>query len=271
MYTTHIISNNEPPKRNYVNTAYKVIFSVILLILFLATSIISYRMGRESTKQSTDQVAGIYTQNPKQDSQLPSYTEEKDEFIPPDTESEGIALAEIPINLTTRILTVPKNMDGVITSNSAVDTANYIKVGRDENSVHRTFLSFDLSPIPSGAKVTNAVLRIYQTNISGRPFDYGPVMIDHINFGETLTAQAYSQPALILNYTTLSKNETIGWKEADVTKLVIEDLALARSKSQIRLHLQKEITGGAGGDFVFFESSGNFGKTGYTPQLVVTY
>ena len=74
------------------------------------------------------------------------------------------------------------------------------------------------------------------------------------------------------NFTTLTNNAVVEWKDADVTEQVKDDLKDNRTRSQFRVHFTTENTGGdLTGDFTYLESQDDSEGTGKTPQLVIKY
>lgn len=139
--------------------------------------------------------------------------------------------------------------------------------------VTRGFVSFALSSVPSGAKIEDVTLRLYQYQIIGDPYGVGgELKIDHLDYGDTLESADYGASAISSSFTSISSNATLEWKDAGVTDALKNDILNSRSSSQYRIHFQVEPIGGTvAGDFAYFESSENIGGTGNTPQLVVKY
>lgn len=135
-------------------------------------------------------------------------------------------------------------------------------------------MSFDLGALPSGATIEQATLRLYQTSVIGDPYGVGggSIKVDHMDYGSSFENSDYGMASLSTSFATLSSNGTVGWKEIDVTDRVRDDRQNSRSRSQYRIHLTTEATGGdVTGDFAYFEASENTVGTGNTPQLVVRY
>lgn len=175
--------------------------------------------------------------------------------------------------IITKTLSSDSSLDGFQSSNGGGNKGLDIRAGRNVNLVTRGFISFDLSSIPDGATVTRATLRLYQAKITGDPYGFGGALkLDHLNFGDSLENSDYALAALLANFTTLTNNAVVEWKDADVTEQVKDDLADNRTRSQYRVHFTTENTGGnLTGDFTYFESQDDSEGTGKTPQLVVEY
>lgn len=175
--------------------------------------------------------------------------------------------------IITKTLSSDSSLDGFQSSNGGGNKGLDIRAGRNVNLVTRGFVSFDLSSIPDGATVTKATLRLYQTKIIGDPYGAGGALkIDHLNFGNSLENADYALAALLANFSTLTNNAVVEWKDGDVTEQVKDDLNDNRTRSQFRIHFTTENTGGElTGDFTYLESADDSEGTGKTPQLVIKY
>ena len=164
-------------------------------------------------------------------------------------------------------------IDGFRSSNAGGNSGLDIRTGRNVNLITRGFASFGIGDIPDGATIEKAVLRLYQANIIGNPYGAGiRVMVDHLDYGDTLEHADYAAPSISASFATLSTNANLEWKEVDVTDAVRNDMENNRERSQFRTHLAVENIGGdVQGDFAYFESADNSQGTGNTPKLVVTY
>lgn len=114
------------------------------------------------------------------------------------------------------------------------------------------FVSFNLSSLPEGATITSAVLRVYQYNVAGDPYDkLGKVLVEHVSYdsleqgesGETAQAKYTMEPLdnTIPADAFLSTDATIGYKTLDVTAAVQADQGASRTRAQFRLRFPKEI------------------------------
>lgn len=174
----------------------------------------------------------------------------------------------------TKTLGSTASLDGFQSSNGGGNSGVEVRAGRNVNLVTRGFVSFDLSTIPSGATIEQATLRLYQTSVIGDPYGVGggSIKVDHMDYGSSFENSDYGMSALSTSFGTLSSNATVGWKELDVADSVRNDLTSSRSRSQYRIHLVVEATGGdVTGDFAYFEAAENSVGTGNTPQLVIRY
>lgn len=172
-----------------------------------------------------------------------------------------------------KILSSSIALDGFRSSNNGGNATLDVRAGRNSNLVTRGFVSFDISSIPSGATVTEATLRLYQSKIIGNPYTAGGALkVDHLTYGDSLDSADYGVAALLSNFATLTSSANVEWKDVIVTDRVKNDLSNSRGASQFRIHFTTELTGGdATGDFAYFESADNSEGTGNTPQLVVKY
>lgn len=163
--------------------------------------------------------------------------------------------------------------DGFQASNGGGNSSIEVRVGRNSSLIIRGFVSFGIGEIPEGATITKATLRLYQAQTLGNPYGAGVrVMLDHLDYGLTFENADYNATSISSSFATLSDNSTVGWKEAEVTDRVRDDLVNNRERSQYRLHLATETIGGTiVGDYAYFESQNNSLGTGNTPKLVVEY
>ncbi len=139
--------------------------------------------------------------------------------------------------------------------------------------VTRGFVSFNLADIPEGVTITKATLRLYQTKTVGNPYGVGGnLKVDHLTYGNSLEDADYAAAALLSSFATLTNNDSVEWKDVDVTEALKNDVSENRSRSQFRIHFEIENTGGdVTGDFAYFEAADDSEGTGNTPQLVVNY
>jgi hypothetical protein len=161
-----------------------------------------------------------------------------------------------------------------LTTKDTGSNTSYIKVGSNDSYVARGFVTFDITKLPQGARVEKAILRLYQVKITGKPLvELGNLMIDHLTYGDSIDLTDYGIPALVSGISTLSTDLKEGWKEADVSKAVREDVANKRSTSQLRLRFTKEVkTDDSAGNFIYFESANEYKKaTQNLPELVIEY
>lgn len=164
-------------------------------------------------------------------------------------------------------------IDGFQASNGGGNNAIEVRVGRNSLLIIRGFVSFGIGDIPEGATIKKATLKLYQVQLLGNPFSAGlRVMLDHLDYGDTFENADYNTPSISTSFATLSDSVGAGWRTIDVTDQVRNDLENDRERSQYRLHMAVENTGGTiTGDYVYFESQNNSLGTNNTPQLVVEY
>lgn len=191
----------------------------------------------------------------------------------------GIAYAQ-----TTVTLNGEAALDGFIVDlivDLVVYNTHVIAVGDDGgNSILRGFASFDISSIPADANIHSATLRMYQQKVIGMPYPpefgidswLGYVIVDHLDYGSTLTSGDYDLAALQSDIGTLSDNSDIEWKILDVTSSVQDDIDNGRQKSQYRLRFSVlETNFNDIWELSDFESGDNFYGEGNLPELVITY
>jgi hypothetical protein len=265
-----------------INKWKKIAVSLTLFVVISVIGTISFILGRQSAKVSlktvpTDKDAGNYILGSKSNvSTAPELN--KDVTPTPEKGSENLTTTPNPQPTSSTktkkiILNAVNRLDGFRSSNGSGSTSSNIRAGRDSKLVTRFFVSFDLTELPDDIEVVSANLRIFQTKTMGDPYKTGgDLLIDHLNYGDSLDSSDYSTPALLSSFETFSDKPTTGWREVEVTSEVIDDVVSARQFSQFRLHFEKELAGGdENGDFAYFESSEDTQRSGNTPELVIEY
>jgi len=260
------IPQQQNSRKSNVN---KLLIITVVFLFVVGISVASYFLGAKSGKSVTP------TPTPQLLLTNPSYDIATNTPLPTPTVATDSARTKTPTpaNTRTKILSTVSHLDGYRLSNEEGDHRTEIKVGRDNKSVARGFLTFELGSISQQANIQEAVIRLYQAEIIGNPYSVGgSIKVDHLTYGDSLDSSDYVMPALVSNIATLSTNTILDWKEVDVAGYVKDDLANARSTSQFRIHFTKEVTGGEkSGDFVFFEAYEDTLKSGNTPKLIVKY
>lgn len=258
----------KPPKKN--KKILLIGLSGLTFLLFLIIIIYSIYAGRKSEKPETrtNENGEVVDENGNPVEFISESLIKDPTPTPPDNSPTPTGEQ---LNTTTRIIPGVPELDGFMASDGIGRTDRDILVGRNIDAVTRGFVTFDLSSVPTGITVREALLRLYQKDSIGTPYTLiGEVRIDHLLYGDSLDADDYSTAALLGNITTLSTSKRIGWKEADVTEVVRDDFANGRSQSQFRIHFSKETTGGdQKGDYIYFTPSDN--KSQNSPQLVIEY
>jgi len=136
----------------------------------------------------------------------------------------------------------------------------------------RAFYSFDLSGLPAGAAVTQAVFTTAQV---GAPFGTpyadlgGAIVVTHVDLGGTLDTGDFDSPALTPSPGAISDDPAAGVRSLDVTAQVVADLGAGRTTSEYRLAFAADTEGGNDEDTVQFEDA--LGAGGTVPILSVLY
>lgn len=285
------MKNNEDLYKE-INKWKKIALSITSLVVILVISTVSFILGRQSAGKSIQNIKSVSPN--ESDRRLILGTEA--DLVNPTLgaentlkESEDTTLSELEATPswkptpTTKtqpippvreiILTAESRLEGFRSSNGSGSTNSNIRAGRDNELVTRAFLSFDISRIPNNADVVLASLKIFQTKTLGNPYKVGGnLLIDHLNYGDSLDKNDFSTPALLSNFDIVSDKPSTGWRKVDVTNQLINDLVSAKTSTQFRLHFEKEILADdENGDYTYFESSENTQHSGNTPELIVEY
>jgi hypothetical protein len=90
------------------------------------------------------------------------------------------------------------NVSHSIFSNGAVNTASlWLGEASTPGLSVRTLLTFSLTTLPAGAKITQATLRVRLASVTSEPFgSLGPIYVDSVNYGITHDASDYATPVL---------------------------------------------------------------------------
>lgn len=193
---------------------------------------------------------------------------QQEEVAGVETKEEGITLTPTPI-LRTITIKSQATLDGWRASNGGGNTAWYLQIGRNTTLTTRSYVSFDLGAIPEGVTIQKATLRLYQVEVIGSPYSSNNLVVDHVNYGDSLTKEDYDLTPLSSNIGTLTSNAVIEWKDIEVTNNLRVDVSSGRTRNQYRLRFAGEAVGPEA--WARFESGDNYKGTGNLPQLVVEY
>lgn len=131
------------------------------------------------------------------------------------------------------------------------------------------YFSFDIGQIPSGATILSATLRLYHEATLGTPFeDLGPLLVDHLDYGDTLDPGDANLAALQADVGSLAQGSIGQYVGIDAGGSVQDDVSLGRPRSQYRLRFTTTTDNDGVEDSVFFTG---YGGTQNKPQLVVRY
>lgn len=238
------------------------VLAPLLLILVLAVAGGAFWLGSKRASQPTPSAEATAVQTGQPTPEGSPTTTPKPTKTPTPTPTATVSVTTKTINSTA-------SLDGWRSSNNGGNKTWYIEIGRNTTLTSRGYVSFDLSSLPSGATITSATLRMYQTEVVGTPYSGNSLIIDHVDYGDSLGSEDYALSPLESAFGTLTSNPNVEWKDLSVTNQVKNDVANGRTRSQFRLRFQVEMTGADA--WARFESGDNYVGTGNLPQLVVKY
>jgi Bacterial Ig-like domain len=141
------------------------------------------------------------------------------------------------------------------------------------DSGSRGFVSFDLTDIPAGAVAEEARVIINKVRINNNPYDLGDILLEHMNYGDSLDGNDYDMPVLAdLGSLDSASAPATGYLSSEVTSAFNDDLAnrtMRGNRSQYRLRFPIENNDNDASDYVVFTSSD--GPEGQRPFINVVY
>ncbi|MGD8398379.1 MAG: FHA domain-containing protein [Anaerolineae bacterium] len=178
------------------------------------------------------------------------------------------------------ILVSEQALDGYVLNDGSTSTTEGIFVGNGEINagagelVSRGFMSFDLSTLPSDAKIEQIEVRFFQVEVEGDPYEtMGNLILDHVEYGNALTGSAFDAPALdsaMLAQQT-RQNEWYVLSDPTFISWLQRDLRDGRSRFQFRLRFARELDGDGEEDWIAIATSdGSLGPRS-APQVIVTF
>lgn len=122
-----------------------------------------------------------------------------------------------------------------VTYTPTMDTG--MRAGDDVANNHvKGFVRIDLSGVPAGAIVQDAVLSITQVAPIGTPYAnlLTNLQIDHVNAGAAVDGADFTGNTLSLNFGTFSSDAVLEVKSVNVATQIALDLAQGRTTSDFR-------------------------------------
>lgn len=167
------------------------------------------------------------------------------------------------------VVTYYCDIDGIVFSSGIVNSdGTQMSVGDNSSDVAmQSLVSFPL-PLPAGATIQKATLRLYEFSNSNAHLT-GDLLLEHlyVNFGAIDGKYFAGTPSGLTSCGEFS-SLVIGWNEIDVTSSVQEDYTATRGKSQFRLYRTTLTDSDAEWDYNGFYTSENGTNK---PELVITY
>jgi len=178
---------------------------------------------------------------------------------------------------TTLVLESLGTRDGFVRSDGYADVhGNGPGVGDLDHYANgtglRMFFCFDLSELPAGAVLVGARLEVFTTGAQGQPYtDLGPVVVDHVEYGDELDASDYVGHTLENDIGVLAAEDQRAYRLLEVAPQVQRDREAGRRFSQFRLRFLVDANLDGGADVVLVEDGERSRRTNNWPQLVLTY
>ncbi len=202
-----------------------------------------------------------------------------------DSDAIGLRVLSLPVEITLssiglddgRIEESSESSDAGGKIDSTADNNRALRVGDAKKDKQlKTIVSFDTSPVPGGAVIASANLRLRRGRVTGtNPFTtHGACRVDVQTGGfggdVALAASDFEATATAVAVATLSNAPSNGdWSEGtlDAAGLAAIDLA---GTTQLRVYFDLDDNDDNGNDYIGYYS-GDDGNPGNRPQLVVTY
>ncbi|MEP7013610.1 MAG: M14 family zinc carboxypeptidase [Acidobacteriota bacterium] len=167
------------------------------------------------------------------------------------------------------------NVGGSI--DATATTTSALRVGdNNQDRQYKTVVSFDTSPIPDGATILSATLRLRRGTSSGtNPFTthgtcWADVQTGAFSGSTTLQTGDFQATATAVQATSLTNAATDGtWSEGSLNASGLAAISKT-STTQLRVYFNLDDNDDNGNDYIGYYS-GNNSTSGNRPQLVVTY
>ena len=174
---------------------------------------------------------------------------------------------------------VPTGSDFIVQANLPPLVGDHDCIsGVDNGYGYRSFLCYPLDSIPAGANVTQATLRVWQTQVTSggdahNPYDHlGSLSLHHVTLtnGTSLTGPDCTK-APEADMGVLSTNATLGVKSRDVTSAVRADLLNGRTYSHFRIQFTVTDSDSDHWCEAVSLSDGEGSAGSDRPELIITY
>jgi hypothetical protein len=168
------------------------------------------------------------------------------------------------------------NLDGYVDSNGLAFTQlNPIAGDLRDNAGVRAFFSFDLSAcLPAGRILKDAVFNVYRDVGMGNPYTLGSVMLEHVNYGETLNSEDYSTPVLadfgIFDSSFATQRSRLFVTVTDAVQNDLDNRTSRGNRSQFRLRFPVETNNNNSEDWAIYGDTEAGGRD-FVPFVQVNY
>lgn len=147
-----------------------------------------------------------------------------------------------------------------------------MSAGDDVANNHlKGFIRIDLSGVPAGATVQNAVLTITQIAPIGTPYAnlLTNLTVDHVDAGAAVDAADFIGNTLSLNFGTISSDPVLETKTINVGPQIALDLAAGRTTSDFRFTFPSPTDNAGDVDTAHFVAAGFAGEPTVVLDLLV--
>ncbi len=160
---------------------------------------------------------------------------------------------------------------------ATANTTSALRAGdNNQDRQYKAIVSFDTSPIPDGATILSATLRLRRGTVSGTsPFStHGTCWVDEqtgsFSGSTTLQTGDFQATATVIQATSLSNAASNGtWSEGNLNSSGLAAIGKTGT-TQFRVYFNLDDNDDLGNDYIGYYSGDN-STSGNRPQLVVTY
>ncbi len=167
--------------------------------------------------------------------------------------------------------------DGIARGDGSSATTGGLVVGDQASTTvgtgSRGLLRFDLNRLPPTATITSVILRVYQAEVRGNPYnDLGAVHVRPADLGDAIDSWDYNSGGATPDYGQLSANATIGYKSIDLTARLGPGFVQGAGNFDLALWINGNTANLDGqADQAVFEDADDSLQSGNPPQLIISW